>query len=42
MLTLTLGKKEEEEVDEIFLQPGLGLTMADGGEKVSEDTNKES
>jgi nitrate/nitrite transporter NarK len=40
MLTLTLGGKEEKAPAGAILQPGLGLTMADGGEKVKEDKKK--
>ncbi len=40
MLTLTLGGKEEEAPEGAILQPGLGLTMADGGEKVKDDKKK--
>lgn len=36
MLTITLISKKEES-EEAILQPGLGLTMADGGEKVKKD-----
>ncbi|MDD2735283.1 MAG: OFA family MFS transporter [Desulfuromonadaceae bacterium] len=41
MLTLTLGAKKETEKEEgfegAFFNPGLGLTMADGGEKINPD-----
>lgn len=41
MLTLTLGAKEKKETEEgldgAFFHPGLGLTMADGGEKINPD-----
>jgi nitrate/nitrite transporter NarK len=40
MLTLTLGGKEEKAPAGAILQPGLGLTMADGGEKIKEDKKK--
>jgi len=40
MLTLTLGAKEEETTEEAMFYPGLGLTMADGGEKVDADEKK--
>jgi OFA family oxalate/formate antiporter-like MFS transporter len=40
MLTLTLGAKKAEESEGAILQPGLGLTMADGGEKVKQDKKK--
>lgn len=40
MLTLTLGGKEKEAPEGAILQPGLGLTMADGGEKVKKSKKK--
>jgi nitrate/nitrite transporter NarK len=40
MMTLTLGGKEEKAPAGAILTPGLGLTMADGGEKVKEDKKK--
>jgi len=42
LLTLTLGSKkvEEEEPAEAFFHPGLGFTMADGGEKIDPDAKK--
>ena len=44
MLTLTLGSKEEKEeaVEGAFFHPGLGLTMADGGEKIDPEEKKKS
>ncbi len=42
MLTLTLGGKEAEVPEGAIFQPGLGLTMADGGEKVAADAEKTS
>jgi nitrate/nitrite transporter NarK len=44
LLTMTLGSKEEKEKEEAmegaFFHPGLGLTMADGGEKIRPDEKK--
>jgi nitrate/nitrite transporter NarK len=40
MLTLTLDGKKETAPEGAILTPGLGLTMADGGEKVEEDKKK--
>jgi nitrate/nitrite transporter NarK len=44
MLTLSLaGKKvseKEEGLEGAFFHPDLGLTMADGGEKINSDTEK--
>jgi len=42
MLTLTIGRKEAEVgvPEGAIFQPGLGLTMADGGEKVDADAEK--
>ncbi len=40
MLTLTLDGKKEEAPEGAILTPGLGLTMADGGEKVEKDKKK--
>ncbi len=40
MLTLTLGGKKEEAPEGAILTPGLGLTMADGGEKVKDNKKK--
>lgn len=40
MLTLTLGGAKEEAPEGAILTPGLGLTMADGGEKVKKDKKK--
>jgi len=37
MLTLTLIARKEEAPEGAILQPGLGLTMADGGEKVEKE-----
>jgi len=37
MLTLTLIGRKETAPEGAILQPGLGLTMADGGEKVEEE-----
>jgi hypothetical protein len=42
---MTLGSKEvkvkEEELEGAYFHPGLGLTMADGGEKINpEEENK--
>lgn len=40
MLTLTLGKKAAPAHEGAMLQPGLGMTMADGGEKIEEKDQK--
>ncbi len=44
MLTLSLGgkkvKEKEEGFEGAFFHPGLGLTMADGGEKINPDDEK--
>jgi nitrate/nitrite transporter NarK len=40
MLTLTLGTKEEEAPEGAIFHPDLGLTMADGGEKINPDEKK--
>lgn len=40
MLTLTLIERKAEAPEGAILQPGLGLTMADGGEKIEKDENK--
>ncbi len=42
MMTVTLiTKKDKEEApEEAIFQPGLGLTMADGGEKIQEESGK--
>jgi nitrate/nitrite transporter NarK len=42
MLTLTVGKKEEVAAvpEGAFFHPGLGVTMADGGEKVAPEEKK--
>jgi hypothetical protein len=41
MLALTVGSKEEEAVPEgAMFHPSLGLTMADGGEKINPDEIK--
>jgi hypothetical protein len=44
ILTLSLGSKEEKEeaVEEAFFHHGLGLTMADGGEKIEPEEQKKS
>jgi len=42
MLTLTMSAKKDEAAvpEDMFFQPGLGLTMADGGEKITSDKEK--
>jgi nitrate/nitrite transporter NarK len=40
MLTLTLGREKAEAPEGAILQPGLGFTMADGGEKVDKGAGK--
>lgn len=42
MLTLTLGSKEAEAPEGALFHPDLGLTMADGGEKINPDEKKNS
>lgn len=42
LLTLTLGSKEEEVPAGAIFHPDLGLTMADGGEKINPDEVKKS
>jgi len=44
ILTLTLGAKEEKEeaFEGAFFHPDLGLTMADGGEKINPDEKKKA
>jgi OFA family oxalate/formate antiporter-like MFS transporter len=40
MLALTLGAKTEEAPEGAIFHPNLGLTMADGGEKINPDDEK--
>ncbi len=40
MITLTLIERKAEVPEGAILQPGLGLTMADGGEKIDKDDEK--
>jgi nitrate/nitrite transporter NarK len=40
MLTLTLIERKETAPEGAILQPGLGLTMADGGEKIEKEEKK--
>jgi hypothetical protein len=40
MITLTLIERKETAPEGAILQPGLGLTMADGGEKIEEEEKK--